>query len=181
MGRREREAEGSGDNGSHWVREVKTCNWFGVPLPHRDHQRWFHAGLPRPGCSYQQGPPQWTEGSLLFLSLTTFTCSSVCACFWKWDGWNLRLRYFGIGVPHYLLGTISPNVEFTAKDFRDSAIPVSSLSSIYSVYVCSSVCVSLTSHLKPFTHVNEKGVKLVFYEVFVTMKIMMHMLLWWLI
>ncbi|PIN25400.1 tRNA delta(2)-isopentenylpyrophosphate transferase [Handroanthus impetiginosus] len=26
------------------------------------------------------------------------------------------------GVPHHLLGTISPNVEFTAKDFRDSAI-----------------------------------------------------------
>ncbi|KAL6976403.1 tRNA dimethylallyltransferase [Sarracenia purpurea var. burkii] len=28
------------------------------------------------------------------------------------------------GVPHRLLGTISPNVEFTAKDFRDSAIPL---------------------------------------------------------
>lgn len=28
------------------------------------------------------------------------------------------------GVPHHLLGTISPNVEFTAKNFRDSAIPV---------------------------------------------------------
>ncbi|XP_065869311.1 tRNA dimethylallyltransferase 2-like isoform X2 [Euphorbia lathyris] len=27
------------------------------------------------------------------------------------------------GVPHHLLGTISPNVEFTAKDFRDCAIP----------------------------------------------------------
>ncbi|XP_040993241.1 tRNA dimethylallyltransferase 2 isoform X5 [Juglans microcarpa x Juglans regia] len=27
------------------------------------------------------------------------------------------------GVPHHLLGTISPNLEFTAKDFRDSAIP----------------------------------------------------------
>ncbi|KAI8573495.1 hypothetical protein RHMOL_Rhmol01G0282100 [Rhododendron molle] len=27
------------------------------------------------------------------------------------------------GVPHHLLGTISPDVEFTAKDFRDSAIP----------------------------------------------------------
>ncbi|KAL9171401.1 hypothetical protein ABFS82_04G206300 [Erythranthe guttata] len=26
------------------------------------------------------------------------------------------------GVPHHLLGTISPNVEFTAKEFRDSAI-----------------------------------------------------------
>ncbi|CAI9268387.1 unnamed protein product [Lactuca saligna] len=26
------------------------------------------------------------------------------------------------GVPHHLLGTISPTVEFTAKDFRDSAI-----------------------------------------------------------
>ncbi|CAH1441714.1 unnamed protein product [Lactuca virosa] len=26
------------------------------------------------------------------------------------------------GVPHHLLGTISPMVEFTAKDFRDSAI-----------------------------------------------------------
>lgn len=25
------------------------------------------------------------------------------------------------GVPHHLLGTISPNIEFTAKDFRDSA------------------------------------------------------------
>ncbi|KAL8496409.1 hypothetical protein ACS0TY_020208 [Phlomoides rotata] len=28
------------------------------------------------------------------------------------------------GVPHHLLGIISPNVEFTAKDFRDSAIPL---------------------------------------------------------
>ncbi|EEF33328.1 tRNA delta(2)-isopentenylpyrophosphate transferase, putative [Ricinus communis] len=28
------------------------------------------------------------------------------------------------GVPHHLLGTISPNVEFTAKEFRDSAIPL---------------------------------------------------------
>ncbi|KAL1557658.1 tRNA dimethylallyltransferase [Salvia divinorum] len=28
------------------------------------------------------------------------------------------------GVPHHLLGTICPNVEFTAKDFRDSAIPL---------------------------------------------------------
>ncbi|XP_010260619.1 PREDICTED: tRNA dimethylallyltransferase 2 isoform X2 [Nelumbo nucifera] len=27
------------------------------------------------------------------------------------------------GVPHHLLGTISPNAEFTSKDFRDSAIP----------------------------------------------------------
>uniref|UniRef100_A0A2P2K5Z1 Uncharacterized protein n=1 Tax=Rhizophora mucronata TaxID=61149 RepID=A0A2P2K5Z1_RHIMU len=26
------------------------------------------------------------------------------------------------GVPHHLLGTVSPNVEFSAKDFRDSAI-----------------------------------------------------------
>nr|GFC17946.1 tRNA dimethylallyltransferase 2 isoform X1 [Tanacetum cinerariifolium] len=26
------------------------------------------------------------------------------------------------GVPHHLLGTISPMVEFTAKDFRDHAI-----------------------------------------------------------
>ncbi|KAK4358614.1 hypothetical protein RND71_020843 [Anisodus tanguticus] len=28
------------------------------------------------------------------------------------------------GVPHHLLGTISPNVEFNAKDFRDSAISI---------------------------------------------------------
>lgn len=28
------------------------------------------------------------------------------------------------GVPHHLLGTISPNLEFSAKDFRDAAIPV---------------------------------------------------------
>ncbi|KAK4607692.1 hypothetical protein RGQ29_001495 [Quercus rubra] len=28
------------------------------------------------------------------------------------------------GVPHHLLGTISPNLEFTAKDFRDSVIPL---------------------------------------------------------
>ncbi|CAL0304029.1 unnamed protein product [Lupinus luteus] len=28
------------------------------------------------------------------------------------------------GVPHHLLGSISPNVEFTAKAFRDSAIPI---------------------------------------------------------
>ncbi|KAF9676255.1 hypothetical protein SADUNF_Sadunf09G0119500 [Salix dunnii] len=28
------------------------------------------------------------------------------------------------GVPHHLLGTVNPNLEFTAKDFRDSAIPI---------------------------------------------------------
>lgn len=28
------------------------------------------------------------------------------------------------GVPHHLLGTISPDVEFTVKDFRDKAIPL---------------------------------------------------------
>nr|ADM86398.1 isopentenyltransferase [Malus domestica] len=28
------------------------------------------------------------------------------------------------GVAHHLLGTVSPNVEFTAKEFRDSAIPL---------------------------------------------------------
>ncbi|XP_030522377.1 tRNA dimethylallyltransferase 2 [Rhodamnia argentea] len=28
------------------------------------------------------------------------------------------------GVPHHLLGTVSPNVEFTAKAFRDSAVPL---------------------------------------------------------
>ncbi|WZZ54544.1 hypothetical protein YC2023_054651 [Brassica napus] len=28
------------------------------------------------------------------------------------------------GVPHHLLGTVSPDMEFTAKDFRDSAIPL---------------------------------------------------------
>ncbi|KAJ8440582.1 hypothetical protein Cgig2_028711 [Carnegiea gigantea] len=28
------------------------------------------------------------------------------------------------GVPHHLLGTMSPNVEFTSKDFRDAAIPL---------------------------------------------------------
>ncbi|KAI5666579.1 hypothetical protein M9H77_16432 [Catharanthus roseus] len=28
------------------------------------------------------------------------------------------------GVPHHLLGTVSPNVEFTAKDFRDAAVPL---------------------------------------------------------
>ncbi|XP_017433815.1 tRNA dimethylallyltransferase 2 isoform X2 [Vigna angularis] len=28
------------------------------------------------------------------------------------------------GVPHHLLGTVSPNEEFTAKAFRDSAIPI---------------------------------------------------------
>lgn len=31
---------------------------------------------------------------------------------------------FAAGVPHHLLGTVSPNEEFTAKAFRDSAIPV---------------------------------------------------------
>lgn len=30
-----------------------------------------------------------------------------------------------VGVAHHLLGTVSPTVEFTAKEFRDSAIPVS--------------------------------------------------------
>ncbi|CAO2840163.1 unnamed protein product [Amaranthus hypochondriacus] len=28
------------------------------------------------------------------------------------------------GVPHHLLGTISPNVEFSSKNFRDAAIPL---------------------------------------------------------
>ncbi|XP_010521680.1 PREDICTED: tRNA dimethylallyltransferase 2 [Tarenaya hassleriana] len=28
------------------------------------------------------------------------------------------------GVPHHLLGTVSPDTEFTAKDFRDSTIPL---------------------------------------------------------
>ncbi|XP_061355069.1 tRNA dimethylallyltransferase 2 isoform X2 [Gastrolobium bilobum] len=28
------------------------------------------------------------------------------------------------GVPHHLLGTVNPNLEFTAKMFRDSAIPI---------------------------------------------------------
>ncbi|CAK8576328.1 unnamed protein product [Lathyrus sativus] len=28
------------------------------------------------------------------------------------------------GVPHHLLGTVNPNTEFTAKAFRDSAIPI---------------------------------------------------------
>ncbi|KAK2433784.1 adenylate isopentenyltransferase 3, chloroplastic [Trifolium repens] len=28
------------------------------------------------------------------------------------------------GVPHHLLGTVNPNFEFTAKAFRDSAIPI---------------------------------------------------------
>ncbi|XP_038882579.1 tRNA dimethylallyltransferase 2-like isoform X2 [Benincasa hispida] len=28
------------------------------------------------------------------------------------------------GVPHHLFGTVSPDVEFTAKYFQDSAIPV---------------------------------------------------------
>ncbi|KAL1825619.1 hypothetical protein ACET3Z_012397 [Daucus carota] len=28
------------------------------------------------------------------------------------------------GVPHHLLGTVSPDAEFTVKDFRDKAIPL---------------------------------------------------------
>lgn len=28
------------------------------------------------------------------------------------------------GVPHHLLGTVSPSMEFTAKEFRDSAVPL---------------------------------------------------------
>lgn len=28
------------------------------------------------------------------------------------------------GVPHHLLGTLSPSMEFTAKEFRDSAVPL---------------------------------------------------------
>ncbi|KAI3997345.1 hypothetical protein MKX01_003148 [Papaver californicum] len=28
------------------------------------------------------------------------------------------------GIPHHLLGNISPDVEFTSKDFRDAAIPI---------------------------------------------------------
>ncbi|ONI01083.1 hypothetical protein PRUPE_6G120800 [Prunus persica] len=35
------------------------------------------------------------------------------------------------GVPHHLLGTVSPNVEFTAKDFRDFSIPISQYLSLY--------------------------------------------------
>ncbi|KAG4988903.1 hypothetical protein JHK84_031470 [Glycine max] len=37
----------------------------------------------------------------------------------------LKSRFESVaGVPHHLLGTVSPNVEFTAKAFRDSAIPI---------------------------------------------------------
>lgn len=39
------------------------------------------------------------------------------------------------GVPHHLLGTVSPNVEFTAKDFRDFSIPVSNPISVFSIYI----------------------------------------------
>lgn len=35
------------------------------------------------------------------------------------------LLYEFIGVKHHLLGTVSPDVEFTVKDFRNAAIPVS--------------------------------------------------------
>ncbi|RXI04735.1 hypothetical protein DVH24_039009 [Malus domestica] len=38
------------------------------------------------------------------------------------------------GVAHHLLGTVSPNVEFTAKEFRDSAIPVSKSNSGFCIY-----------------------------------------------
>lgn len=43
--------------------------------------------------------------------------------------------------------------------------------------LCLSVCASLTLHSEPFTHINENGVKLAFYEAVVTMKILMHILL----
>lgn len=38
--------------------------------------------------------------------------------------------WYRVGVPHHLLGTISPSVEFTAKEFRDSAIPVCSIETL---------------------------------------------------
>lgn len=37
----------------------------------------------------------------------------------------LKPRLIVAGVPHHLLGTVSPTIEFTAKAFRDSAVPVS--------------------------------------------------------
>lgn len=51
------------------------------------------------------------------------------------------------GVPHHLLGTISPSIEFTAKDFRDSAIPVRPLFPVISI-----LCISgITEGKKKYT------------------------------
>lgn len=42
---------------------------------------------------------------------------------------------FMAGMQHHLLGTVSPNVAFTAKDFRDCAIPVRQLLMIKLVFI----------------------------------------------
>ncbi|KAH9699946.1 tRNA dimethylallyltransferase 2 [Citrus sinensis] len=44
------------------------------------------------------------------------------SCVFGLNGFCLSSDF--VGVPHHLLGTVSPNVEFTAKEFRDSAVPL---------------------------------------------------------
>ncbi|KAH9660098.1 tRNA dimethylallyltransferase 2 [Citrus sinensis] len=44
------------------------------------------------------------------------------SCVFGLNGFCLSCDF--VGVPHHLLGTVSPNVEFTAKEFRDSAVPL---------------------------------------------------------
>ena len=45
------------------------------------------------------------------------------SCVFGLNGFCLSCDF--VGVPHHLLRTVSPNVEFTAKEFRDSDVPVS--------------------------------------------------------
>lgn len=64
--------------------------------------------------------------------LALYPLLHLCTSFYAvWCNWPLSVftiniihACFGAGVRHHLLGTISPHVEFTAKDFRDCAIPV---------------------------------------------------------
>ena len=71
--------------------------------------------------------------SFLYIYIYIYIYIFVYVCNWKLRNYNLVS--WCVGVPHHLLGTISPNVEFTAKDFRDSAIPVSHIITSLSVFL----------------------------------------------
>lgn len=49
-------------------------------------------------------------------------------------------------MPHHLLGTVSPDMEFTAKDFRDSTIPVSTNFLLFFFFLRSFIFLFLCSH-----------------------------------
>ena len=63
------------------------------------------------------------KGLSLFSHSLSFFITLHYVCVFERKLWIFYITI--VGVPHHLLGTISPNLEFTAKDFRDSVIPVS--------------------------------------------------------